>query len=174
MREQLALLPTLLAAHVELALTALLLGALISIPLGIWLVRCPRAQAFVLSVAGTIQTIPALALLAIMVPGLAWLGQLLQQHFAITLSSIGYLPTLLALFLYSIFPMLRNTVTGLSGVDPALVQAARGVGMTRRQRLWRVELPQALPIIVACKRATTRPCGEVAPRRRPWRSCWIG
>jgi osmoprotectant transport system permease protein len=147
--EQLILLPGLLAAHIELSLFALLLGAAISIPLGIFVTRHARAQAVVLTVASVIQTIPSLALLAIMVPLLALLSRFLQAHGGPALKSIGYLPALIALLLYSILPILRNTVTGLAGVDPALVQAAMGVGMTPWQRLWRVELPQALPIIVA-------------------------
>ena len=86
-----------------------------------------------------LQTIPGLALLAIMVPALAALGA----------RSIGYLPALLGLFLYSLLPILRNTVAGLSGIDPAVLEAARGVGMTDRDSLLRVELPLALPVIIA-------------------------
>ena len=86
-----------------------------------------------------IQTIPSLALLAIMVPALAALG----------FPSIGFLPAFIGLTLYSVLPILRNTVTGLAGVDPALIEAAQGVGMTPAQCLRRVELPLALPVILA-------------------------
>jgi osmoprotectant transport system substrate-binding protein/osmoprotectant transport system permease protein len=93
----------------------------------------------VLGLASVIQTVPSLALLAVMVPILA----------SLRVTSIGFLPAFIALVLYSVLPVLRNTVTGLAGVDAALIEAARGVGMTPRQQLWRVELPLALPVIIA-------------------------
>jgi osmoprotectant transport system permease protein len=99
----------------------------------------------VLGTASVIQTIPSLALLAIMVPALAALG----------VQSIGFLPAVIGLRLYSVLPILRNTVTGLASVDPALVEAARGVGMTPMQRLRLVELPLAMPIILAGIRTST-------------------
>ena len=139
MNEQLRLLPALLTAHLQLTLAALVCGALVSIPLGIFVRRAPRFEPPVLTVVGAIQTIPALALLAGMVPLLAALG----------LPGIGALPAFVGLTLYSLLPMLRNTITGLAGIDPAVIEAARAVGMTRAQRLRRVELPLALPTIVA-------------------------
>jgi osmoprotectant transport system substrate-binding protein/osmoprotectant transport system permease protein len=148
MNEQLALLPEYLTAHLQLTLVALAIGAAVSVPLGIVVTRRPRLEAPVLGVASVIQTIPGLALLAIMVPALAALAGLLE-HVGINLRAIGYAPAIVALSLYSVLPMLRNTVTGIAGVDPALCEAARGVGMTERQQLWRVELPLALPVIVA-------------------------
>jgi len=146
--EQLALLPEYLTAHLQLTLVALAIGAAVSVPLGIAITRRPRLETPVLGVASVIQTIPGLALLAIMVPVLAALAALLAR-FGIPLRAIGYAPALVALSLYSVLPMLRNTVTGIAGVDPALCEAALGVGMTPRQQLWRVELPLALPVIVA-------------------------
>ncbi len=109
--------------------------------------RQPRAGARgpVLALASVIQTVPALALLAVMVPLLSALG----------LPGIGTLPAFLGLVLYSLLPILRNTVTGLHGIDPAVLEAARGLGMTRRQRLLYVELPLALPVIVAGVRTAT-------------------
>ena len=71
------------------------------------------------------------------------------SQFGLSVRGIGFTPALIALALYGILPILRNTVTGIAGVDPALVEAARGVGMTDRERLRRVELPLALPVIVA-------------------------
>ena len=145
MADQLALVPDLLTAHLQLALIALTLGCAASIPLGIWVSSRPRLEPGVLGVASVIQTIPSLALLAIMVPAIAltaaWLGT--------DWSSIGRGPAVIALTLYSVLPILRNTVTGIDGVDPALIEAARGVGMSPRQRLLRVELPLAAPVIVA-------------------------
>ena len=143
--EQLALLPEYLSAHVRLTLAALGAGILLAVPAGILASRRPRLEATVLAAAGVIQTLPALALLAAMVPLLSALG----------LPGIGTLPALLALVLYSLLPILSNTVTGLRGVDAAVIEAARGLGMTPGQRLRQVELPLALPVIVAGIRTAT-------------------
>ena len=132
-------LPGLLTAHLQLTLAALAAGALVSIPAGVVVSRVPRLERPVLALAGVIQTIPALALLAMMVPLLSGLG----------LPGIGPLPAFIGLTLYSVLPMLRNTVTGLAALDPAVIEAARGIGMTGGQQLRRVELPLALPMIVA-------------------------
>jgi len=138
-REQLTLLPGYLAAHLGLTLVALALGVAVSVPLGVLVTRFRRFEGPVLGTASVIQTIPSLALLAFMVPALAAIGA----------RSIGYLPALIGLFLYSILPVLRNTAVGLSSIDPAVLEAARGVGMTPGEQLRRVELPLALPVIVA-------------------------
>ena len=145
MSDQLALLPAYLMAHLDLTLLALAGGILMSVPLGVAVHRMPRLERPVMSVASLIQTIPSLALLAIMVALLA----------ALDMQSIGFLPALIGLTLYSLLPILRNTVAGLSQLDPAVTEAARSVGMTPRQRLWHVELPLALPIIVAGIRTAT-------------------
>ncbi len=145
MSEQLALLPEYLSAHLRLTLSALLAGTLIAVPAGILVSRWRRLEGPVLGLAGVIQTIPALALLAVMVPLLSGLG----------LPGIGPLPAFLALVLYSLLPILRNTVAGLHGIDPAVIEAARGVGMTGGQRLVQVELPLALPVILAGIRTAT-------------------
>ncbi|WP_417480892.1 glycine betaine ABC transporter substrate-binding protein [Maricaulis sp.] len=133
--ERWAELPHLLAGHVLLSLAAIFVGMAISVPLGIYAAQRPRLAGSVLNVAGVIQTIPGLALLALMVPLLGGM--------------IGYWPAFLALMLYSILPILRNTIVGLQGVEPGVREAARGLGMTERQRLWQVELPLSLPVIVA-------------------------
>lgn len=145
MSEQLALLPGYLTAHLQLTLFSLLVGAVVSIPAGILITRARWLDGPVLGTASVIQTIPSLALLAMMVPALAALG----------LRSIGFLPAFIGLVLYSVLPILRNTVTGLAGVDPALVEAAQGVGMTPAQSLRRVELPLAMPVILAGLRTST-------------------
>ncbi len=155
MREQLALLPGYLTAHLQLTLVALAAGVAISVPAGIWAARRPRVERWVLGFAGVAQTIPGLALLAVMVPLLAALGGLSESTLGLPLRSIGFLPAILALTVYSLLPILRNTVTGLAGVDPALIEAARAVGMTPRQQLSRVELPLAMPVIVAGLRTAT-------------------
>ncbi len=153
--EQLALLPGYLAAHLELTLVALVVGIAISVPLGIWATRHPRAEAVVLGTVGVIQTIPSLALLAVMVPALAALSTVAHRALGIGVPSIGYLPALIGLTLYSLLPIVRNTVTGIRGVDPAVVEAARGVGMTAHEQLRIVELPLAWPVIIAGVRTAT-------------------
>lgn len=134
LREQLSLLPDFGSAHLRLTLLALAAGLALALPLGIALVRYPRFAGPVLALAGVIQTIPALALLALMVP---------------LLGRIGALPALLALILYSILPILRNAVTGMKAVDADIIEAARGIGMTPLQCVLRVQLPLAIPVIVA-------------------------
>ena len=145
MKQQLALLPEYLTAHLQLTLLALLFSTALSLPLGIAVTRVRWLERPALGIASTIQTVPSLALLAVMVPVLA----------AANLQSIGFLPAIVGLTLYGILPILRNTVTGISGVDPTLKEAARGVGMTTRQQLTRVELPLAMPVIVAGIRTST-------------------
>jgi osmoprotectant transport system permease protein len=153
--EQLALLPGYLTAHLQLTLVALSVGFLASVPLGVAVVRWGRLEPVVLGAASVVQTIPSLALLAIMVPALAFLGAIASSVFGVELRSIGYLPAVIALTLYSMLPILRNTVTGISGVDPSVNEAARAVGMTDRQRLIRVQVPLALPVIIAGIRTAT-------------------
>lgn len=138
--EQLRLLPGYLSHHVVLSLSALTIGIGISLPLGILASKWKRLETVAMGVAGVVQTIPSLALLALMVP---------------LLGMIGWWPALIALVLYSILPVLRNTVTGLQGVDPAVVDAATGMGMTPIQRLIRVELPLAGAAIVGGVRTAT-------------------
>jgi osmoprotectant transport system permease protein len=138
--KQLALLPDYLGNHLLLTIAALAVGILICLPLAILITRVKPLQTPVLTFASVMQTIPGIALLALMVP---LLGQ------------IGFLPAFIALVLYSMLPILRNTVTGILGVDASLTEAARGVGMTDRQMLSQVELPLALPVIIAGIRTAT-------------------
>jgi osmoprotectant transport system permease protein len=154
-REQLALLPGYLTAHLELTLVALLLGCLVSVPAGILATRRRSLETPLLGLSSVIQTIPSLALLAIMVPLLALASDLVEPVLGLSLRSIGYPPAIVALTLYSTLPILRNTVTGIQGVDPAVIEAARGAGMTDRQQLRQVELPLAMPVIVAGLRTAT-------------------
>lgn len=143
--EQLALLPERLAAHVGLTVVALVVGIAASFPLALLAVRFASFRWPLLTVAGVIQTIPGLALLALMVPAL----DLLRRHLLPGLPAFGFWPAAVALVLYSVLPVLRNTVTGVLGVDPNLLEAARGLGMTPRQTLLRVQLPIAAPVIIA-------------------------
>src|ERR1044072_7027053 len=154
MEQALSQLPPLLAAHLQLAAAALLAGALVAFPLGGWAARAPRLLAPVLLLASVIQTVPGLALLAVMVPLLVWVGSL-AAPLGVDVRAIGFLPAFLALTLYSLLPMPRSAVAGTRGRDPAVREAARGVGMTDRQQLLRVELPLALPTLVAGLRTAT-------------------
>jgi osmoprotectant transport system permease protein len=145
----LRLLPLYLGWHVALSASALGFGFLLSAPLAVLSARSARIRWPVLAFAGLIQTIPSLALLALFYPLLLALSALSQSFFGVGFAALGFLPSLLALTLYSMLPMLRNGVAGLTGVDAAVVEAAKGVGMTDRQRLWRVEAPLAAPIAMA-------------------------
>ena len=145
MIEQLDLLPEYLTAHLQLTLTALAFSILISVPVGIVATRVHWLERFALNLASVVQTIPSLALLALMVPVLS----------ALELQSIGILPALIGLTLYGVLPILRNTVTGLANIDPQIKEAARGVGMTPQQQLITVELPLAMPVIIAGIRTAT-------------------
>jgi osmoprotectant transport system permease protein len=143
------LLPDYLGWHVLLSASALALGIAISLPHAIGAARSPRLRWPVLALASLIQTIPSLALLALFYPLLLALSALTLAAFGRGFSALGFLPSLLALTLYSMLPILRNGVAGITGVDPAIREAADGVGMTARQKLLQVELPLAAPVIMA-------------------------
>ena len=119
--------------HLVMTAIAEALACVVSIPLGIGASRRPRLATTALGTAGVLQTIPSIALLAFMLP----------------FFGIGARPAIVALFLYGLLPILRNTVTGLRGVDPRLVEVGLGLGMRPRQLLWQVELPLAAPVILA-------------------------
>ncbi len=141
----LARLPGLLAAHVQLSVAALLLALAIGLPLAVMAARRPALARIVLGFASLVQTIPALALLALFYPLLLALSAMVGGG----IPALGFLPALLALTLYALLPILRNAVTGLSGIDPAVLEAADGMGMTAGQRLRLVEAPLALPVAMA-------------------------
>jgi osmoprotectant transport system permease protein len=144
----LALLPDYAAAHVLLSASALALGVAFSLPLAIVSARRARLRWAVLAVASLVQTIPGLALLALFYPLLLGLSAVTAK-FGFTVPALGFLPSLLALTVYSMLPILRNGVTAMLGVDTACLEAADGVGMTASQKLFRVELPLAAPVIMA-------------------------
>jgi osmoprotectant transport system permease protein len=142
-------LPDFLSWHVLLSVSALALGLLISLPLAILAARSRWLRGTVLSFASIIQTIPSLALLALFFPVLLIISHFTQDTFGFGFRALGFLPALLALTLYSMLPVLRNTITALAGIEPGVKMAARGVGMTPWQSLTLVELPLAAPIIMA-------------------------
>jgi len=142
-------LPDYLGNHLRVSLAALALGLAVSLPLAIVARNRPVMRGALLAVASIVQTVPGLALLALFYPLLLALASLTLNWFGFDFSAFGFLPAVLALALYSMLPVLRNTITGLDGIDPALLEAAQGVGMTARQSLFSVELPLALPVIMA-------------------------
>ena len=135
LREQLLLLPEYFQGHLVLTLVALALGIAVSIPLGIWASQSQVVKRPLLIVVSIIQTFPSVAILALVV---ALLG-----------GQIGLVPAIIALVLYCMLPIVRNTVTGLETVSDDVVEAARAIGMSSRQILVKVRLPLALPVIIA-------------------------
>lgn len=153
MNERLAaawqVLPDYLSQHILLSAAALLLGLTLSLPLIVGAVRSRRLRWPVLAIASLIQTLPSIALLALFYPLLLALSALSERLLGQSFSALGFLPSLLALTLYSMLPIVRNGVTGILNLDPAIIEAARSVGMTDRQRLLRVEVPLATPMLMA-------------------------
>ncbi|MGL4313690.1 MAG: ABC transporter permease subunit, partial [Sphingomonas sp.] len=137
--------PDLLAQHLLLAASALALGLVISLPLAVWSARRPAVARSALGLASLIQTIPSLALLALFYPVLLSISTLVGGG----IPALGFLPAMLALTLYALLPILRNGVTGLNGLDPAVIEAADGVGMTGWQKLMLVEAPLVSPVLMA-------------------------
>ena len=122
--------------HLWLVGVSTVLALLVGLPLGVMIARWPRWNKPVLAGANIIQTIPSLALFGFLLP-VPWLGERVDRL------------AILALTLYALLPVIRNTYTGIRGVDPAVVEAGRGMGMTDRQLLFRVELPLALSVILS-------------------------
>ena len=128
--------------HIHITSIAMGLAILVSVPLGIFITRFSRLDSLVIGAVGVLQTIPSLALLAVMIP---FLG-------------VGFKPAVVALFLYALLPIVRNTYLGVKEVTPVLVKAARGMGMTRFQILIKVQIPIALPVIIGGIRTSTVIC----------------
>jgi len=134
-----------LAAHVVLSASAIGLAMLIALPMAVWASRSPMVSRVALSLASLVQTIPALALLALFFPLLLSL----RSVFGEGLPTLGFLPALMALTLYALLPILRNAVTAQANLDPGVLEAADGVGMTKWQKLTLVEAPLSAPFIMA-------------------------
>ncbi|MEA3043856.1 MAG: osmoprotectant transport system substrate-binding protein opuBD [Sphingomonadales bacterium] len=145
MSEALAELPGLAQAHLLLSGCAVAIGVILGLPLAILSARNTHVRTPALGLAGLIQTVPALALLALFYPALLILG----QGSGLAIPALGFLPALIALSLYALLPILRNGVAALQGIDPAVLEAADGIGMTPRQRLTMIELPLGAPVILA-------------------------
>jgi osmoprotectant transport system permease protein len=135
--------------HLVMVGSSLAAAVIVAVPLGVLAAKRPRMGQAALGVAGVVQTIPSLALLTLLIPLLSLIPKV---------PATGVLPAMIALFLYSLLPILRNTVTGLRGIPPNLLEAAEGLGLTPAARLWRVELPLASPSIVAGVRTAAVIC----------------
>ena len=134
--------------HVLLALGSLAAATLVGLPLGILCHRVAALRASVLNVLNIIQTIPSIALFGLLIAPLGWIAVNVPGAAAIGIRGIGAAPAFVALFLFSLLPVVANTVVGLAGVPRDANDAARGIGMTDRQRLFGVELPLAFPVIL--------------------------
>lgn len=125
--------------HLYISLAAIVLGIVVAVPLGILLSKVPKFADRFISFIGVLQTIPSLAILAFFIP---FLG-------------VGKLPAIVALFFYSLLPILRNTYVGVREVDQSVVEAGKGMGMSTWQSILKIEFPLALPVIMAGIRLST-------------------
>jgi osmoprotectant transport system permease protein len=140
---------TLTLEHLWLTVGAMLFATAIAVPAGIWLTRAPRWARPVIGVANVLQTIPSLAMFGFLLP-LPWLGDRAARI------------AIVALTAYALLPILRNTYAGIRGIDPAVLEVARALGLTGTQRLFKVELPLAASFILAGLRTATVTCVGIA------------
>ncbi|WP_430253640.1 ABC transporter permease [Neorhizobium sp. DAR64872/K0K18] len=134
--------------HVTLAIGSLIAAVVVGLPLGVLAHRITSLRAGILNTLNFVQTIPSIALFGILIAPLGWIAINVPGAAAIGIRGIGAAPAFVALFLYSLLPVVANTVVGLEGVPREANEAARGVGMTGRQRLFGIELPLAMPVIL--------------------------
>ena len=125
--------------HIAISLIAALLGIIVAVPLGIVLTRLPKLANIVIGILNVVQTFPSFAILAFIIP----------------LFGVGKVPAIIALFFYSVLPILRNTYIGVSGLDRALLEAGRAMGMNGWERIIYVEIPLSIPVIMAGIRIST-------------------
>lgn len=118
--------------HAIYIVTVVIAATITALVVGVLVRHRPVAKEVALGIASVFLTVPSLALFAIFIP----------------LTGLGFVPSFIALYLYAILPILRNTVTGLAGVDPAVLESARGMGLNSWQRLWRIEIPLSWPVII--------------------------
>lgn len=135
--------------HIWLTAIAMLIATGISLPVGIWLTRAPRWSGPIITIANVLETIPSLAMFGFLLP-LPWLGERAARI------------AIAALTAYALLPILRNTYAGIRGIDPAVLEVARALGMTGTQRLFKVELPLAASFILAGLRTATVTCVGIA------------
>ncbi|MEY8846503.1 ABC transporter permease [Bacillus safensis] len=125
--------------HLYISLIAVVLGILVAVPLGVVLTRMKRGAGFIIGIVNIFQTLPSLAILAFFIPILG----------------VGKIPAIVALFFYSVLPILRNTYAGVQGVNKNLLESGKGIGMTIWEQIRLVELPLAVPVIMAGVRTST-------------------
>ncbi|UTL72062.1 ABC transporter permease [Bacillus halotolerans] len=125
--------------HITISLIAVILGVAAAVPLGIVLTRMKKGAGTIIGIVNIIQTLPSLAILAFFIP----------------LLGVGKVPAIVALFFYSVLPILRNTYTGIRGVNKNLLESGKGIGMTATEQIRLVELPLAAPVIMAGIRTST-------------------
>ena len=140
---------TLTFEHLWLTGAAMLFATAIAVPTGVWLTRSPRWAKPVIAIANILQTIPSLAMFGFLLP-LPWLGERAARI------------AIVALTAYALLPILRNTYAGILGIDPAVIEVAQALGLTGRQRLFKVELPLAASFILAGLRTATVTCVGIA------------
>ncbi len=138
-----------LLRHVALVAGSVGPALAIGFPLGIAAVRVPRVQGLLFAVLNMLQTIPSIALFGLLIMPLSALATAVPWLAALGVGGIGPAPAVVALVLYALLPIVRNTAAGLAGVDRAVIDAARGMGLTRHQLFWQIELPLALPVLLA-------------------------
>lgn len=119
--------------QIYISAISLFLGIIVAVPISVILLKFPKTAKVVIALAGMLQTIPALALLAMMIP----------------FFGVGRVPAIIALFLYSLMPIMRNTYVGLTDVNPDTIDSARGLGMTKMQLILKVDIPLAMPVIMS-------------------------
>ena len=141
-----------LGRHLQIVGTTLVAALLLGVPLGLAAARRPRLAQPLFAVLNLIQTVPSIALFGLLIAPLAWLGQAWPGW---GLQGIGLLPAVIALTLYALLPIVHGVVSGLQQVPAAVIEAATGMGLSPRQRLLRVELPLALPVLLSALRLTT-------------------
>ncbi|QHZ45552.1 MULTISPECIES: ABC transporter permease [unclassified Bacillus (in: firmicutes)] len=125
--------------HLYISVIAVLLGIIVAVPLGVLLTRMKKGAGVVIGVVNIVQTLPSLAILAFFIP----------------LLGVGKIPAIVALFFYSVLPILRNTYTGVKGVNQNLLESGKGIGMTAWEQIRLVELPLSVPVIMAGIRTST-------------------
>lgn len=138
-----------LIRHIVLVAAAVGPAVAIGFPLGVLAARRPQIREPLFAILNLLQTIPSVALFGLLIVPLSALATALPLLAAIGVGGIGPAPAIIALILYALLPVVRNSMAGIAGVDPGVIDAGRGMGMTRRQLFWRAELPLAAPVLLA-------------------------
>ena len=141
--------------HIVLVAASVGPAVLIGVPLGLAALRRKRFETPLFAVLNLLQTVPSIALFGLLIVPLSALTKLMPALAALGIGGVGPAPAIIALVLYALLPVARNTLAGIGGVSPGAIDAARGMGMTGRQVFWQVEVPLALPVLIAGLRIVT-------------------